>query len=148
MSSGLQLICRKAIIHAANDVGGWLLGYATITNSSREKGFSPKSGLPSTSEQSSTVVRCLYQLERRSCSGVSRPVPGDDDSISSRSGSILPSVLSSIQERTPNEILEQHSRGLEGWESTVPIGATIAGAAARPLLSIKLRSNLSIFPSV
>ena len=50
---------------------------------------SPKSKLPSTSEQPSTVVRPISQFERHCCPGASRPVAVDDD-LSSGSRSSCP----------------------------------------------------------
>ena len=90
--------------------------------------FSPKSELPPTSKQPSTVVRFISQFERRCCPGASRSVPADDDLSSPSTGSILPSIISSMQTLTSNDIPKQRNRGLEVW--AVPIGAIIACAAA------------------
>ena len=77
--------------------------------------FSPKSELPSTSGQPSTVVHSISQFERHCCPGASKPVPADDGSSSPSSGSILPSVFFSIQTRTSNEISQQRDRGLDKY---------------------------------
>ena len=143
-SSGLQLIGRKPFFDEANDIEFWLSVCVPITNSSREKLVSPKSKLPSTSEQLSTVVRSTSQLERHCYSGGSRYVEADGDDWSSpSSGSVLPSIIFYIQTLVSNDILEQRSRGLEGWARAVLIGATMACAAARPLLSMMMLSNLA-----
>ena len=113
-----------------------------IASSAREKVFPPKFELPSTSEPLSIVVCSISQLERHYCPGASAV----EDLSSPGSGSILPSVLSSLQIRTSNDIFEQRDRGLEGW--VVPIGATITCTATRPLLSMIMCSNLANSSSV
>ena len=139
LSLGLQLICRKTTFDEANELSDCV----RITNSSRKKVVSPKSELPSTSEQPSTVVRSISQFERHCCPGASIPVLADDgDSSSPSSGSILPSIIFSIQTLASNDIPKQRDRGLDGWASAVQIGATMAGAAARHLLSMMMRLNL------
>ena len=127
-----------------------------ITSSSREKMFPPKFELTPTSKQPSTVVRPISQFGRHCCPGVSKPVPAggdlsrpvpvDGDSRCPGSGSILPWVFPSIQTCTSNNISEQLDRGLQGW--TVSIGVTTTCAAARPLLSMIMRSSLANSSSV
>ena len=138
--SSLLLICRKTVFDEANDVEFWLSGCVPITSSLRKKVVSPKGELPSTSKQPSTVVRSISQFERH-CPGASRLMPADDDSSSPSSGSILPSIHSSIQTRTSYDIPEQRDRRLESW--AVPIGATIVYPAARPLFSMMRLSMAS-----
>ena len=96
LSSGLRLICGQTIFDEANDVEVRLSGCVPLTKSSRKKVVFLKSELPSTSKRPLTVVRSISQFQRHCCPGAPRPVPADDGSSFPCSGSILPSVFSSI----------------------------------------------------
>ena len=50
-------MCRKTVFDGANDVEVWLSVCVPMTSSSKEKMFTPKSKVPSTRKQLSTVVR-------------------------------------------------------------------------------------------
>ena len=133
LSLCLRLICEQTIFDEANYVEVRLSGCVPLTKSSREKVVFLKFELPSTSKRPSTVLCSISQFQRHCCPGAPRPVPADDGSSFPCSGSILPSVFSSIQTLTLNDIPEQRDRGLEGWASVVITGAVLAGATARPL---------------